>query len=38
MFVVNPGPEKHTMPSIGHALMSSIVAGIFSSAVPREPC
>src|SRR5579859_2289409 len=30
----NPSPENTTSPGIGHASMSRIVVGIFSSAVP----
>jgi agmatine deiminase len=36
MFSVKPSPAKTTNPGIGHASMSLIVAGIFSSAVPQH--
>ena len=37
MFSEKPGPSITTMPRTGQALMSWMVAGIFSSAVPVVP-
>jgi len=37
MFGEKPSPPKTTIPGIGHAAMSWIVAGTFSSALPPPP-